>query len=88
MNEEEIAILLSSLHPAWKVVNHRLTREFTFTNFKEALDFTMRVGALAEAENHHPDIALSWGKVVITLWTHKINGLSPKDFSLAHKIDT
>lgn len=73
---------------SWKIADeHHLEKEFSFENFKAALDFTNRVGELAEAENHHPDIYLSWGKVKVTLWTHKINGLSESDFILAAKID-
>ncbi|OGI76507.1 hypothetical protein A3C57_01440 [Candidatus Nomurabacteria bacterium RIFCSPHIGHO2_02_FULL_33_12] len=62
-------------------------REFKFTNFKQALDFTNKVGLIAEAEGHHPDIELSWGKVGIKLSTHAIDGLSGNDFILAAKID-
>ncbi|NMB08603.1 MAG: 4a-hydroxytetrahydrobiopterin dehydratase, partial [Tissierellia bacterium] len=58
-----------------------------FKNFKEALDFVNKVGELAEEEGHHPDIFLSWGKVIIQLWTHKIGGLHENDFILAAKID-
>jgi 4a-hydroxytetrahydrobiopterin dehydratase len=72
----------------WKVVNeHHLIRSFTFPNFKQALDFVNRVGALAEEQGHHPDILLKWGKVEITLWTHKIDGLTESDFIMAAKID-
>jgi 4a-hydroxytetrahydrobiopterin dehydratase len=72
----------------WKVINeHHLTRAFTFPNFKQALDFVNRVGALAEEQGHHPDIVLKWGKVEITLWTHKIDGLTESDFIMAAKID-
>jgi 4a-hydroxytetrahydrobiopterin dehydratase len=72
----------------WNVVNeHHLEKEFTFQDFKEALAFTNKVGALAEEQGHHPDVHLSWGKVRIVLWTHKINGLSESDFILAAKID-
>ncbi len=61
----------------WKVVNeHHLTREVTFPDFKQALDFVNRVGALAEEQGHHPDIFLAWGKVGVTLWTHKIDRLT------------
>ena len=88
LQEEEITKLLPSLQSDWKAVDlHHLEREFHFLNFKQALDFTIKVGALAEAEGHHPDILLSWGKAKITLWTHKINGLSDNDFILAAKID-
>jgi 4a-hydroxytetrahydrobiopterin dehydratase len=72
----------------WKVVNHHhLEREFKFPDFKVALDFVNKVGALAESQGHHPDILLAWGKVGITIWTHKIEGLTESDFILAAKID-
>ena len=72
----------------WNVINeHHLTRAFTFPNFKQALDFVNLVGALAEEQGHHPDIVLKWGKVEITLWTHKIDGLTESDFIMAAKID-
>jgi 4a-hydroxytetrahydrobiopterin dehydratase len=72
----------------WNVVDgHHLEREFAFPNFQQALDFTNQVGALAEAEGHHPDIYLAWGKVGIKIWTHKIDGLTESDFVLAAKID-
>ncbi len=80
---------LEELGGDWKVVNeHHLEKEFRFSNFKEALEFTNQIGTLAEQESHHPDLHLSWGKVRIVLWTHKINGLSENDFILAAKIDT
>jgi 4a-hydroxytetrahydrobiopterin dehydratase len=73
--------------PDWTVVEaHHLTREFTFPDFRKALDFTVRVGELAEDQWHHPDIFLTWGKVAITIWTHKIDGLTESDFILAAKI--
>jgi 4a-hydroxytetrahydrobiopterin dehydratase len=72
----------------WVVVNeHHLNRQFTFPDFKQALDFVNRVGAVAEEEGHHPDILLAWGKAEITLWTHKIDGLTESDFIMAAKID-
>jgi 4a-hydroxytetrahydrobiopterin dehydratase len=64
-----------------------LSKEFKFADFKEALAFTNKVGEIAEKEGHHPDIVLSWGKVVIELTTHAIQGLSENDFILAAKID-
>src|SRR5258706_5381024 len=65
----------------WKVINeHHLNRAFTFPDFKQALDFVDRVGALAEEQGHHPDILLKCGKAEITLWTHKIDGLTESDF--------
>jgi 4a-hydroxytetrahydrobiopterin dehydratase len=79
--------LSTKLGDGWRVVQeHHLEREFTFKNFREALDFTNRVGEVAESQNHHPDIYLAWGKVKVTIWTHKIDGLTESDFVLAAKI--
>ncbi|MBI4529896.1 MAG: 4a-hydroxytetrahydrobiopterin dehydratase [Candidatus Latescibacteria bacterium] len=72
----------------WDVVEeHHITKAFRFPDFVTALDFVNKVGALAEEQGHHPDISLAWGKVGITIWTHKINGLTESDFILAAKID-
>jgi 4a-hydroxytetrahydrobiopterin dehydratase len=74
--------------PNWIVMDeHHITRTFTFPDFQQALDFVNRVGAVAEEQGHHPDILLTWGKVQITLWTHKVNGLTESDFIMAAKID-
>ncbi|MEZ4650933.1 MAG: 4a-hydroxytetrahydrobiopterin dehydratase [Candidatus Eisenbacteria bacterium] len=70
----------------WKVVeDHHLEREFRFPDFKTALEFTNRVGALAEEQAHHPDIHLAWGSVTVQIWTHKIDGLVEADFIFAAK---
>lgn len=80
--------LLAELGGAWKVVeNHHLHKAYQFKNFAEALAFVNRVGAIAEEQNHHPDIILAWGKVEITIWTHKIDGLTESDFVFAAKCD-
>jgi len=77
--------------PDWTIVERngiqRLERVFSFRNFVEALSFTNRVGGLAEAEGHHPAILTEWGRVTVTLWTHKIRGLHRNDFIMAAKID-
>ena len=74
--------------PGWEVVdNQHLTRSFSFPDFKTALDFVNRAGAVAEEEGHHPDLLLTWGKVDVKTWTHKIDGLTESDFILAAKID-
>ena len=74
--------------PGWQVVNgHHLTKIYTFPDFRTALDFVNKAGAIAEQEGHHPDLLLSWGKVEVTTWTHKIDGLTESDFILAAKID-
>jgi 4a-hydroxytetrahydrobiopterin dehydratase len=73
--------------PGWDIVDgHRLHRKYAFPDFKTALDFVNRVGAIAEAQNHHPDIVLGWGKVEITTYTHTANGLTEKDYKLAAAI--
>jgi len=85
---EALESLAARLGPSWQVVEgHHLMKQFDFKDFKQALDFTNRIGALAEAQDHHPDIALSWGKVGVTLWTHDVGGLSENDFILAAKVD-
>ena len=72
----------------WQVVDeHHLLKSYSFPDFQTALDFVNRVGAIAEAEGHHPDIYLTWGKAEIKIWTHKIDGLTESDFILAAKID-
>jgi 4a-hydroxytetrahydrobiopterin dehydratase len=74
--------------PGWEVVKgHHLARSFKFPDFRQALAFTNKIGELAEEQGHHPDILLSWGKVDVTTWTHKIDGLTESDFILAAKID-
>ena len=72
----------------WNVIeDHHILKTFKFENFRMALEFVYKVGNLAETEWHHPDIELAWGKVVIKLYTHKIDGLSLNDFIMAAKID-
>jgi 4a-hydroxytetrahydrobiopterin dehydratase len=79
---------LSSQLLDWRVINeHHLERDYKFENFREALEFTNKVGELAEKLNHHPDIYLAWGKVKLTLWTHKIDGLTESDFIFAAKVN-
>ena len=83
----EIAPLLAQLR-GWTVENHHhLAKTFPFPDFATALAFVNTVGAIAETEGHHPDLALSYGRVGLTIWTHKIDGLTESDFILAAKID-
>jgi len=85
---EELARVARQLEPGWQVVNeHHLEKEYKFKDFRDALAFVNRVGELAEAQSHHPDIYLAWGKVKLTIWTHKIDGLTESDFILAAKAD-
>jgi 4a-hydroxytetrahydrobiopterin dehydratase len=73
--------------PGWEVVEeHHLRHRFRFKNFREALDFVNRVGELAEEQGHHPDVGFGWGYAEVTVYTHKIDGLTESDFILAAKI--
>ena len=85
---QELTNVARELGGGWQVIaEHQLEKEYKFQNFREALDFTNRVGELAEAQGHHPDIYLTWGKVKLTIWTHKVDGLTESDFILAAKAD-
>ena len=85
---DELRRLHAQLGYDWKVINeHHLEKHYLFKNFREALTFTNKVGEFAEAVGHHPDIYLAWGKVGITIWTHKIDGLTESDFIFAAKTD-
>ena len=90
LTDAEIAERLPQV-PGWKVAEvggiQRLQREFTFSDFRTAMGFAVQVGELAEREQHHPDLHLAWGRVMVETWTHKISGLHQNDFILAAKID-
>jgi 4a-hydroxytetrahydrobiopterin dehydratase len=87
LNSDEIKPLQAQLKE-WDVVNnHHIERQFPFPDFAAALAFVNKIGAIAEEQGHHPDIFLAWGKVRVTIWTHKIDGLTESDFILAAKID-
>ena len=90
LTEEQIAELQPQV-PEWQVKEvggmKRLERVFKFKNFAQALEFTNKIGAIAEEENHHPLIATEWGRVTVDWWTHKIGGLHQNDFIMAAKTD-
>ena len=90
LTNAEIAELQPKV-PDWQVkeVNgeKRLERVFKFKNFAQALEFTDKIGAIAEQENHHPLIITEWGRVTLDWWTHKIGGLHKNDFIMAAKSD-
>lgn len=89
LHHDEIRALLTHLHPSWIYYNaHDLRREYKFANFAEALAFTNRVGAIAEELDHHPDIELGWGRVLVMTRTHTPEGISRADFLLASRVDT
>lgn len=80
--------LLAELSHGWQLVSEKkLEKTFTFSDFRDALSFVNRIGAVAEEENHHPDIRLTYGKVVVQIWTHDVGGLTQNDFVLAAKIE-
>ena len=91
MPHDEITAYLHHLSPDWTLADGKraqhIERKFRFPNFKAALHFVNRVGAIAEHENHHPDITFGWGYVTVRMYTHKINGLTENDFILAAKCD-
>lgn len=88
LTEEEQKTLSRELDKEWEIKKGEyLERTYLFPNFQSALDFVNLIGAIAEKENHHPDIFLTYGKVILKIWTHKIHGLTKSDFYLAAKYD-
>ena len=78
----------SASFPSWRTIaEHHLEKNFKFRDFKGALAFVNRIGAVAEEQGHHPDICFGWGSVKVTLFTHKVKGLTESDFILAAKVD-
>ena len=87
LDSKAISSLLKEIS-GWEVINtHHLRKELKFPDFVRALAFVNRIGDLAEQEGHHPDLQLSWGRVTVEIWTHKVDGLTESDFVLAAKID-
>lgn len=80
---------LAQVPPGWEAIENgkKIRKEFKFRDFKEAIDFVVKVAKLAEEEGHHPDIFIFYSRVIIELWTHAIGGLSENDFILAAKIE-
>lgn len=84
----ELAQLAEELGSDWDIIDeHHLEKEFAFPDFVTALAFVNRVGNLAEEQNHHPDLMLSWGRAMVRIWTHKIDGLTESDFVFAAKAE-
>ena len=87
LKPDEYVPLLNQLS-GWEVIqNHHLQKHYKFDDFVTALQFVNRIGERAEQEGHHPDLMLSWGRVSVQIWTHKVDGLTESDFILAAKID-
>ena len=88
MEWSKIQEMLYQLKPGWHVNSQgHLERLYQFPDFARALEFANKVGAIAEAEGHHPDLSIAWGKCKVEIWTHKIEGLTESDFYLAAKGD-
>ncbi|HEY4432859.1 MAG TPA: 4a-hydroxytetrahydrobiopterin dehydratase [Candidatus Cybelea sp.] len=96
MDDAQIAPLLAQLDAGWNVVERAnpkhqsvkvLTRTYRFKDFAEAMAAAARVGEMAEAQQHHPDLHVAWGRLGVEVWTHKIAGLTESDFIFAAKCD-
>jgi len=87
LEDDRVQELLKELDQWGVEQEFHLTKTFGFSDFAGALEFVNRVGAVAEEQNHHPDLHLAWGRVRVEVWTHKIKGLTESDFILAAKID-
>jgi 4a-hydroxytetrahydrobiopterin dehydratase len=88
LTAKEAQELQQELSSRWQIIdNHHLTAEYRFADFRMGLNFVRQIADLADAEDHHPDVFLTWGRVVLTVWTHQINALTRNDFILAAKID-
>jgi len=86
LSAEEIDRELAAV-PGWERSGDAIVKAFRFRNFAEALAFVNRASEPAEAMDHHPDVAIHWDTVTLTLWTHASGGLTAKDFALASAID-
>lgn len=85
---EALQEMFAQLGSGWNLVEeHHLEKDYPFPDFKTALEFTNAVGAIAEEQGHHPDILTAWGKVKVTVWTHKVDGLTESDFVFAAKVE-
>ncbi|MGA8576172.1 MAG: 4a-hydroxytetrahydrobiopterin dehydratase [Candidatus Cybelea sp.] len=96
LDDNQFAPLLAQLGDGWRVVERNdskrgsvkiLTRTYTFENFAQAMAAAVRIGAMAEEQQHHPDLHVSWGRLAVEVWTHKIGGLTESDFIFAAKCD-
>jgi 4a-hydroxytetrahydrobiopterin dehydratase len=83
----DVASRLMEQLNGWSFEQGHLAKSYIFNDFAGALDFVNRIGAIAEEQSHHPDIYMTWGKVSVEIWTHKIDGLTESDFILAAKFD-
>lgn len=87
MDPQQAEKMHSELKPGWELGSDRIRRNFDFKNFRDPFGLATRVALLAEEQGHHPDMEISWGKLVVTLKTHSVGGLTDNDFIVAAKID-
>jgi len=88
LTDKEIKQYIKDISAGWKVIdNNRISREFFFVSYRHTIDFVNKIADIAENEGHHPVLHIYFGRAVVELWTHSINGLSENDFILASKID-
>lgn len=88
LTEKEIEAYIKDISADWKVTdNNRISKEFFFVSYRHTIDFVNKVADIAESEGHHPVLHIYFGRALVELWTHSINGLSENDFILAAKID-
>ncbi len=88
LKEETLQRYYDQLADGWTLTDdHHLTKAWRFKNFRQALNFTNKIGEMSEQEGHHPDIWLTWGRVRVTVFTHAIDALSENDFIWAAKVD-
>lgn len=88
LNENEITEYIKHLSKEWKVIeNSKISKEFFFVSYRHTIDFVNKVADIAEEEGHHPVLQIFYGRAIVELWTHSVNGLSENDFILAAKID-
>lgn len=88
LSKSEIASFMKQISGDWKVLDEsKIEKEFLFVNYRHTIEFVNKVADLAEEEGHHPVLHVYYGRIIIELWTHAINGLSANDFIMAAKID-
>jgi 4a-hydroxytetrahydrobiopterin dehydratase len=88
LTEKEVSDFKKQISSDWKVIdNSKISKEFMFVNYRHTIDFVNKVAEIAESEGHHPVLHIFFGRAVVELWTHSVNGLSENDFILAAKID-
>ena len=86
LTDRELAAALAEL-PDWRLVEDRLVRQLMFDDFGRALAFVNELAPVADEQDHHPDVAIHWGELTLSLWTHAVGGITRRDVRLARAID-